>query len=79
MRGIELERRMIVKGWKVEARPGGYRPERHEFSSVHHFADERSIAAERARIGEDLPAWHPHITEVIVQERYVTPWEEVEA
>lgn len=69
--GLEIERRITVNGWKVE---GG---KRREFSSTSACYDmERNVASEEARIGEDLPDWHPHITSVVITERVVSPWRE---
>lgn len=72
---IKVERRVIVKGWKVDGLHdyGRHGPE--TFSSVHHHADQRVYDSERARIGADVPEdWQPHITEVVMEERFVTPW-----
>ena len=69
---LTTERRLIVKGWKVED------GKRREFVSHSPLYDPNWVEHERARIGEQgLPDWQPHITEVIVQERQVTEWHTV--
>lgn len=74
---ITSERRLIVKGWKVEGYNNPNR-ERRQFTSMHHGATDRSLAFERARIGEKgLPDWQPHVTEVYMEEREVTEWRKV--
>lgn len=65
---LVTEYRALVSGWKME---GGVR---REFTSVHHHATARGVAIERARIGEAVAGWQPHITEVTVECRTVTPW-----
>lgn len=67
------EWRLIIKGWK--ARPTN------TFVSCHSVIsgpDDRCIEQERARIGADVDIWQPHITEVILEHRQVTPWQVVE-
>jgi hypothetical protein len=65
------EYRALVKGWKGDRS--------RTFVSVQYHATESGVASERARIGEKgLPAWQPHITEVVVEKRTVTPWEETD-
>lgn len=72
---LQVERRMIVKGWKDDGYTG---EKRKEFTSLHPDPSQRFIDFQRKRIGEKgLPGWQPHITEVIVEERVVTPWREV--
>lgn len=67
---LEVERRMCVIGWKGD--PSNV------FHSWSRCYDDRSVAWQCARIGEKgLSDWQPHITEVIVEERYVTPWQRV--
>lgn len=66
---IERERRLIVKGWKNT-------PEK-TFVSPHPNPSDRFIAQQLDRIGEEVDDWQPHVTEVIVLERYVTPWRTV--
>jgi hypothetical protein len=70
MSEIAVERRMTVHGWKVED------GKRKEFTSTSTLFDDSSIRYEEARIGEVLPDWQPHITGVVVTERFVTPWRE---
>lgn len=67
--GLQVERRIVVKGWKIESR--GYR----EFADVHLFS-ESNLESLRARILSDQnePDWQPHITEVYVEERVTSDW-----
>jgi hypothetical protein len=77
---IKVERRVIVKGWKVDGLHdyGRHGPE--DSSSVHHNADQRFYDSQRARIGADVASdWQPHVTEVVMEERFVTPWRVIQA
>ena len=66
-----VERRIIVKGWKGATRV--------EFTDTSALYSDASVEFERKRIGEEgLEEWQPHIAEVIVEERVVTPWVEAE-
>lgn len=69
---------MIVKGWKIDTLHDYGRYGRETFTSYHNDPAQSSIDFQVARIGADVPDdWQPHITEVIVEERYVTPWQVV--
>lgn len=71
--GLKVERRIVVKGWKHD----GYNNGKYTEFTSHFFYSERSLEIERNRIGEELPDWQPHITEVYVEERVVSDWKKV--
>lgn len=66
--GLEIERRITVRGWKVE---GG---ERREFAETHFFYSNDVEYYEKRMREVGLKDWQPHITGFVIEERVVSPW-----